>query len=77
MSYNGSLTIDELATFMGKSKLFVRKSIENGSLPVGAYTKEGKKSSYYISPKRAYEYLGYKRDEESNDFNNADCMLAT
>lgn len=61
----GSLTIDEVATYMGKSKLFVRKAIENGSLPIGCYTKNGNKASYYISPIRAYQWMGYKRDEES------------
>lgn len=62
MDNRGTLSIDEVADFMGKSKLFVRRSIENGSLPIGCYTKEGTRCSYYISPKRAYEYLGYERE---------------
>lgn len=73
MTYKGTLSIEEVAAFMGKSKLFVRRSIENGSLPIGAYTKEGKVGSYYISPKRAYEYMGYKRDEESTNDSTDDC----
>lgn len=67
MSYRGTLTIREIAGFIGKSEVFVRKSIENGSLPIGSYTREGKKASYFISPKRAEEWLGYKREENTND----------
>ena len=74
MVYDGSLSIEEVATFMNKSKLFVRKSIENGTLPIGCYVKEGNRTSFYISPKRAFEYMGYKRDEESinNSITNDD-----
>lgn len=61
----GSLSVEEVASFMGKSKEFVRQAIENGSLPIGCYSRTGKKSSYYISPKRAEEWMGYKRDEEN------------
>lgn len=77
MSFEGSLTIKELAHFMDKSEVFVRKSIENGSLPIGSYTREGKKSSYYISPKRAYEWLGYMRNEEENNYRIDDCTVNT
>jgi len=69
---NGSLSVEEVAEFMGKSKLFVRRSIENGTLPIGCYTKEGNRTSYYISPKRVYEYMGYKRDEETSYSNTND-----
>lgn len=67
MNYKGSLSVKEIAEFMGKSQIFVRKSIENGSLPIGSYNREGKKASYYISPKRAAEWLGYVRDDEKTD----------
>ena len=65
MNYRGTLTIREIANFIGKSEVFVRRSIENGSLDIGAYDREGKRANYYISPKLAYERLGYKRDEEN------------
>lgn len=74
--WSGTLTIQEVARFMGRSEFFVRKSIENGSLPIGCFTREGKKAGYYISPKRAYEWLGYMRDEKNdcrgNTSDNAD-----
>lgn len=74
MDFSGTLSVEEIANFIGKSKVFVRKSIENGSLPIGAYTREGTAGSYYISPKRAWEYMGYKRDEESiNNSNDNSC----
>lgn len=52
---------------MGKSETFVRKSIENGSLPIGCYVRQGTRGSYYISPKRSWVWLGYIRDEENTD----------
>ena len=67
MDYKGSLSVAEIARFMGKSEIFVRKSIENGSLPIGSYDREGKRANYYISPKRAAEWLGYVRNEEKTD----------
>ena len=67
MNYQGTLTVKEIANWIDRSEVFVRRSIENGSLPIGAYTREGSKGAYYISPKRAWEYLGYKRDEENTD----------
>ena len=67
MDYKGSLSVSEVAKFMGKSEIFVRKSIENGSLPIGSYDREGKRANYYISPKRAAEWLGYVRDEKADD----------
>lgn len=67
MSYEGSLSVKEIAKFIGKSEVFVRKSIENGSLPIGSFNREGKKASYYISPKRAAEWIGYIRTDEKID----------
>lgn len=66
----GTLTVEEIAVWIGKSEVFVRKAIENGSLGIGAYMREGSKGSYYISPKLAYERLGYIRDEENTDFDS-------
>lgn len=69
MSYAGTLSVEEIAHFMNKSPMFVRRSIENGSLPIGAYDRQGSRGSYYISPKRAEEYLGYVRGNENEEEN--------
>ena len=66
MNYKGTLSVKEISDWIGRSEVFVRKSIENGSLGIGAYTREGSKGAYYISPKLAWERLGYRRDEEGN-----------
>lgn len=67
MRYDGSLTVQEIADFTGKDDVFIRKAIENGSLGIGAYVRNGTRASYYISPKLAWERLGYKRNEEDTD----------
>lgn len=67
--HRGTLTVKEIADWIDRSEIFVRKSIENGSLAIGAYTRQGSRGTYYISPKLAWERLGYRRDEES-DYNN-------
>lgn len=72
--FEGSLSVEEIARFMGKSKEFVRMGIENGSLPIGSYTRVGKKASYYISPKRALEFMGYKRDEKNINSDVTACV---
>lgn len=69
--FKGTLTVKEIAEWIGKSEVFVRKSIENGSLEIGAYTR-GDRGSYYISPKLAWERLGYRRDETSIDHGSDD-----
>ena len=72
MNYKGTLTIREIAEFIGKSEVFVRGSLENGSLGIGAYDRKGGRANYYISPKLAYERLGYVRDEKNIDSSGAD-----
>lgn len=67
MDFNGSLTVKEIAEFIGKTEVFVRAGLENGSLPIGSYDRKGKRANYFISPKRAYEWLGYIRHEENTD----------
>ena len=64
MRYDGTLTVGEIAEWIDRSPTFVRKAIKNGSLAIGAYTEEGSRSTFYISPKLAWERLGYRRDEE-------------
>lgn len=70
MRYDGSLTVKEIAGWIHRSEVFVRRALENGSLGIGAYNREGKNGSYYISPKLAWERLGYRRDEENTDSNS-------
>jgi len=77
MRWQGSIDVEDIAKWMSKSPTFVRKSIENGSLPIGCYNKNGNRGSYYISPKRAYEYIGYIREEDKRDEeNNIDSIAA-
>ena len=71
MRYDGTLTVGEIAEWIDRSPTFVRKAIKNGSLAIGAYTEEGSRSTFYISPKLAWERLGYRRDEKDHDDGSA------
>lgn len=54
------ISIKEAAELMGKSQQFVRVGLQRGILPFGvAIQISSKKYSYYISPKKFYEYVGY------------------
>lgn len=52
------LTVAEAARLMGKSKQFVRVGLQRGALPFGSAVKMSSKWSYYINPKKFYEYIG-------------------
>ena len=56
-----NVPISEVARIMKKDKNFIRIGIQEKWLPIGvAYKKEGSSEySYYISPKKLYEYTGY------------------
>lgn len=56
-----NVPISETARIMKKDKNFIRIGIQEKWLPIGvAYKKEGSSEySYYISPKKLYEYTGY------------------
>ena len=56
-----NVPISEVAKIMKKDKQFVRIGIQEKWLPIGvAYSKEGSSEySYYVSPKKLYEYTGY------------------
>lgn len=56
-----NVPISEAARIMKKDKNFIRIGIQEKWLPIGvAYKKEGSSEySYYISPKKLYEYTGY------------------
>lgn len=54
------ISIKEAAELMGKSQQFIRVGLQRGLLPFGvAIQISNKKYSYYISPKKFYEYVGY------------------
>lgn len=54
-----------VAKIMKKDKQFVRIGIQEKWLPIGVtYKKEGSNEySYYVSPKKLYEYTGYVYSE--------------
>lgn len=53
------ITVEEAAKIMGVSKLFVRAGLRDGTLPFGTAAKMSSKWTFYISPKKFYEYVGY------------------
>ena len=54
-----NVTIEQAARLLGKSKQFVRVSLQRGIAPFGFATKvTGDTYSYHISPKKFYEYAG-------------------
>lgn len=61
----GNVPITIVAKVMKKDKQFVRIGIQEKWLPIGvAYKKEGSNEySYYVSPKKLYEYTGYVYSE--------------
>lgn len=60
-SMNGEvkcLTVAEAARLMGKSKQFIRIGLQRGAFPFGSAVKTSSKWSYYINPRKFYEYIG-------------------
>lgn len=57
----GNVPIAVVARIMKKDKQFIRIGLQEQWLPIGvAYKMEGSSEySYYISPKKLYEYTGY------------------
>jgi transcriptional regulator with XRE-family HTH domain len=54
-----NVTVEYAAKLLGKSKQFVRVSLQKGIAPFGFAVKmTGDKYSYHISPKKFYEYAG-------------------
>lgn len=60
-----NVPISVVARIMKKDKNFVRIGIQENWLPIGvAYKKDGSSEySYYVSPKKLYEYTGYIYEE--------------
>ena len=54
------ITVKEAARLMGKSEMFVRMGLRNGTFKFGIAQKmpNSSKYTYYICPKQFYEYLG-------------------
>jgi hypothetical protein len=51
--------VEEAARLLGKSKQFVRVSLQSGRAPFGFAVKvTGDRFSYHISPKKFNEYMG-------------------
>lgn len=55
-----SISIKKAAEIMGKSQQFVRVGLQRGLLPFGTAVKMSSMWTYYISPKKFYEYVGSK-----------------
>ena len=66
LQFSGAnVPISVVARIMKKDKNFVRIGIQEYWLPIGvAYKKDGSSEySYYVSPKKLYEYTGYIYEE--------------
>jgi len=53
------MTVKEAAEAMGVSQQFIRIGLQRNQLPFGVAVKMSSTYSYYISPKKFYEYVGY------------------
>jgi len=62
-----NITIQQASKIIGKSEQFVRQGIIEGFLPIGIAVKRDGSShySYYIIPKKFYEFTGYLPVPES------------
>ena len=57
-----AVMVKDIAEFLGVNQQAVRVRMQNGTLPIGEVTGNGKVKSYLIYPKLAYEVLGYKAE---------------
>lgn len=59
------ITVKRAAALLGKSELFVRECIRNGSLPIGTATQlpGSTRWAFSISPKALADYLGVSVEE--------------
>ena len=54
-----NVPVDQVAKMLGKSRQFVRVSLQRGIAPFGFAVKlSGERFSYHISPKKLNEYIG-------------------
>lgn len=54
------ISIKEAAEIMGKSQQFIRIGLQRGTLPIGSAVQMSSQWTYYISPKKFYEYTGIR-----------------
>lgn len=55
-----NISVEKAAKIMGKSEDFIRVGLQRGILPFGSAVKLSSRWTYYINPKRFYEYVGQK-----------------
>jgi hypothetical protein len=56
--------VARVAKAMNVSQQFIRIGLQNGVLPIGSAVKNpGGRWSYYISPKKLFEYTGIKLED--------------
>jgi hypothetical protein len=60
------ITVKQAAEIMGVSQQFVRIGMQRGQLPIGTAVKMSSVWTYYISPKKFYEYVGNPPENEIN-----------
>lgn len=53
------LSVKEAAEAMNVSQQFIRIGLQRNQLPFGIAIKTSNKWTYYISPKKFYEFVGY------------------
>ena len=57
-----NIPVEQAAKLLGKSRQFVRVSLQRGNAPFGFAVKvSGEKWSYHISPRKLNEYIGEKK----------------
>lgn len=55
----GRITVKDASEIMGVSQQFIRIGLQQGILPFGVAVRNSSQYTYYISPKKFYEYTGY------------------
>jgi hypothetical protein len=58
MEVKRNLTIKEAAKEMGKSNQFIRVGLQRSLLPFGVAVKMSTRWTYYINPRKFYEFIG-------------------
>lgn len=53
-----NMSVKRAAELMGKSQQFIRVGLQRNLLPFGTAVKLSSVWTYYISPKKFYEYIG-------------------
>lgn len=53
-----NIPVEKAAKLMGKSEDFIRVGLQRGILPFGSAVKLSSRWTYYINPKKFYDYIG-------------------